>query len=64
MDFNTMGSLAQALSEYNLFSCSCYMSYESLMSRKNLLIYSILEHCGVAVTERKKEKIEESDTFF
>lgn len=38
--------MVQAISEYDTFSCSSYKPYESLMSRKNLLMYSSLENSG------------------
>lgn len=31
-------------------ACRCYKPYESLMSRKNLLMYSLLENCVAAAS--------------
>lgn len=45
--FHAAGHMVQAISG---FSCHCYKPYESLMSRKNLLMYSLLENSGAAVT--------------
>ena len=39
-----------------MFSCSCYKPYESLMSRKNLLMYSLLENSELLHPNREEHK--------
>lgn len=46
----------QAISKYDIFSCSCYKPPESLMSRKNLLMYSLLENCCCNLTEKSTKR--------
>ena len=56
--------MVQAISEYDTFSCSSYKPYESLMSRKNLLMYSSLENsgacCSLAETSTKRSSVSAS----
>lgn len=43
--------MVQAISENDICSSSCYKPHESLMSRKKLLMHSLLENC-CTLTER------------
>lgn len=53
--FHAVGHMVQAISE---FPCHCYKPYESLMSRKNLLMYSLLENSGAAATLQSRAQRE------